>query len=338
MEETVSLISHGCSLARNLEINLPQLSNQPNALLNYCEEITKVFLLANERLNQQPTFSFNQHLSVFNESLESRPNELEVAVHEWLKSSYNPQHAWENNKQNPFSRTGGGEMEMENLIVKGAEKGGGGAEGSGSGKCPATPVQRSRKRKDGQEQRTVRVATPKMGNPDIPPDDGYTWRKYGQKEILGSLYPRGYYRCTHKSFYGCDAKKQVQRLDDDPNTFEVTYYGNHTCHISQTAPSTSTPLDQSHSPPKPTSLPLFKWLSIGQEETHNLTDLPLQMFIDSNQAGENQNLVRPSKNMRPTKESADFPVVDLADAMFNSGGGSSSNSMNSIFPSSMQDN
>jgi hypothetical protein len=28
------------------------------------------------------------------------------------------------------------------------------------------------------------------GNADQPPDDGYTWRKYGQKDILGSRYPR----------------------------------------------------------------------------------------------------------------------------------------------------
>nr|GMD57729.1 WRKY transcription factor 55 [Ipomoea batatas] len=28
-----------------------------------------------------------------------------------------------------------------------------------------------------------------MGNVDIPPEDGYTWRKYGQKEILGSRFP-----------------------------------------------------------------------------------------------------------------------------------------------------
>lgn len=36
----------------------------------------------------------------------------------------------------------------------------------------------------------MRVPAPQMGNLDLPPDDGYTWRKYGQKEILGSKYPR----------------------------------------------------------------------------------------------------------------------------------------------------
>ncbi|KAL5856511.1 hypothetical protein ACOSQ3_003969 [Xanthoceras sorbifolium] len=63
----------------------------------------------------------------------------------------------------------------------------------------------------------------------IPPDDGYSWRKYGQKDILGAKYPRSYYRCTYRQTKGCSATKQVQRLDDDPTMFEVTYRGVHTC-------------------------------------------------------------------------------------------------------------
>ncbi|KAI3955024.1 hypothetical protein MKW98_005027 [Papaver atlanticum] len=62
-----------------------------------------------------------------------------------------------------------------------------------------------------------------------PPDDGYSWRKYGQKNILNANYPRGYYRCTHRNVQGCLAMKQVQRLDEDPSTFNITYRGRHTC-------------------------------------------------------------------------------------------------------------
>ncbi|XP_077229925.1 putative WRKY transcription factor 41 [Tasmannia lanceolata] len=62
-----------------------------------------------------------------------------------------------------------------------------------------------------------------------PLEDGYSWRKYGQKDILGAKYPRGYYRCTHRNVQGCLATKQVQRSDEDPTIFDVTYRGHHTC-------------------------------------------------------------------------------------------------------------
>ncbi|MCL7032871.1 hypothetical protein MKW94_028889 [Papaver nudicaule] len=62
-----------------------------------------------------------------------------------------------------------------------------------------------------------------------PLDDGYNWKKYGQKDILGAKYPRGYYRCTHRNVQGCIAIKQVQRSDKDPSYFTVTYQGRHTC-------------------------------------------------------------------------------------------------------------
>ncbi|KAL2550655.1 putative WRKY transcription factor 30 [Forsythia ovata] len=61
--------------------------------------------------------------------------------------------------------------------------------------------------------------------------DGYSWRKYGQKDILGATYPRGYYRCTHRRSQGCLATKQVQRSDEDPTILEVAYKGMHTCSL-----------------------------------------------------------------------------------------------------------
>ncbi|KAI0494184.1 hypothetical protein KFK09_024315 [Dendrobium nobile] len=61
------------------------------------------------------------------------------------------------------------------------------------------------------------------------PDDGYTWRKYGQKDILNAKHPRAYYRCTHSKKQGCLAMKQVQRSDDNPLVLEITYRGTHTC-------------------------------------------------------------------------------------------------------------
>ncbi|KAL8188804.1 hypothetical protein R6Q57_029559 [Mikania cordata] len=60
-------------------------------------------------------------------------------------------------------------------------------------------------------------------------DDGYKWRKYGQKEILNSKYPRAYYGCSLRYTHGCCAKKHVHRSTEDPCTFEVVYSGKHTC-------------------------------------------------------------------------------------------------------------
>ncbi|XP_058110666.1 WRKY DNA-binding transcription factor 70-like [Magnolia sinica] len=63
-----------------------------------------------------------------------------------------------------------------------------------------------------------------------PIDDGYSWRKYGQKEILGARFPRSYFRCTHKNDQGCQATKQVQQTEDDgPSMYRITYMGHHTC-------------------------------------------------------------------------------------------------------------
>ncbi|XWS09514.1 hypothetical protein CRYUN_Cryun40dG0091100 [Craigia yunnanensis] len=60
-------------------------------------------------------------------------------------------------------------------------------------------------------------------------DDGHAWRKYGQKVILNSNHPRNYFRCTHKIDQGCQATKQVQKIEDDPPKYRTTYYGHHTC-------------------------------------------------------------------------------------------------------------
>ncbi|XVE54632.1 hypothetical protein DITRI_Ditri03aG0097600 [Diplodiscus trichospermus] len=78
-------------------------------------------------------------------------------------------------------------------------------------------------------------------------DDGFSWRKYGQRDILGAKYPRGYYRCTHRNAQGgCSAIKQVQQSNDDPTIFEITYCGAHTCILaSDVKPSSGRSENQS---------------------------------------------------------------------------------------------
>ncbi|KAF7840428.1 putative WRKY transcription factor 71 [Senna tora] len=51
-------------------------------------------------------------------------------------------------------------------------------------------------------------------------EDGYRWRKYGQKAVKNSPYPR----CTTQK---CRVKKRVERSFEDPTTVITTYEGQH---------------------------------------------------------------------------------------------------------------
>ncbi|URD73237.1 WRKY [Musa troglodytarum] len=63
-----------------------------------------------------------------------------------------------------------------------------------------------------------------------PYNDGYQWRKYGEKSIKGCTFKRSYYRCTYSHDQRCNAKKQVQQQDcGAPFLFLVVYKGEHTC-------------------------------------------------------------------------------------------------------------
>nr|QGQ64082.1 WRKY transcription factor 59 [Santalum album] len=90
---------------------------------------------------------------------------------------------------------------------------------SGSGRCHC-----SSKRRKTRFKRTIRVPAISSRIADIPPDE-YSWRKYGQKPIKGSPYPRGYYKCS--SVRGCSARKHVERAPDDSTMLVVTYEGEH---------------------------------------------------------------------------------------------------------------
>ncbi|KDP22210.1 hypothetical protein JCGZ_26041 [Jatropha curcas] len=79
---------------------------------------------------------------------------------------------------------------------------------------------RSRKKKSNMKRQVMQVTADNLCN------DVWAWRKYGQKPIKGSPYPRNYYRCS--SSKGCAARKQVERSNTDPNMFVVSYSGDHT--------------------------------------------------------------------------------------------------------------
>ncbi|XP_050231372.1 probable WRKY transcription factor 75 [Mercurialis annua] len=88
---------------------------------------------------------------------------------------------------------------------------------------------RSSKKRGEKKIKKQRYAFQTRSRVDIL-DDGYRWRKYGQKAVKHNKFPRSYYRCTHQ---GCNVKKQVQRLTKDEDVVVTTYEGMHTHPIQK---------------------------------------------------------------------------------------------------------
>ncbi|KAJ4916847.1 putative WRKY transcription factor 71 [Raphanus sativus] len=86
------------------------------------------------------------------------------------------------------------------------------------------------KEKGEKKEREARVAFMTKSEIDHL-EDGYRWRKYGQKAVKNSSYPRSYYRCTTQK---CNVKKRVERSFQDPSMVITTYEGKHNHPIPST--------------------------------------------------------------------------------------------------------
>ncbi|KAK3135295.1 hypothetical protein QOZ80_5BG0417200 [Eleusine coracana subsp. coracana] len=71
--------------------------------------------------------------------------------------------------------------------------------------------------------REPRVVVQTLSDVDVL-DDGYRWRKYGQKVVKGNPNPRSYYKCTAA---GCPVRKHVERAGHDARAVVTTYEGKH---------------------------------------------------------------------------------------------------------------
>jgi hypothetical protein len=89
MDGTISLILHGCKLAKDLELNLANSATQPETLSRSCEEIIRVFANAKERLHvHQLGTTFYPHPMLFREpqDLQQQQN-IDPILQEWLGTS-----------------------------------------------------------------------------------------------------------------------------------------------------------------------------------------------------------------------------------------------------------
>ncbi|CAI0457665.1 unnamed protein product [Linum tenue] len=111
--------------------------------------------------------------------------------------------------------TNNDDHDEEQVVTVAYQGGGGGVEGG--------------KKKGEKKLKKPRYAFQTRSQVDIL-DDGYRWRKYGQKAVKNNKFPRSYYRCTYQ---GCNVKKQVQRLTKDEGVVVTTYEGAHTHPIER---------------------------------------------------------------------------------------------------------
>ncbi|KAG0631450.1 hypothetical protein M758_1G254300 [Ceratodon purpureus] len=103
------------------------------------------------------------------------------------------------------------------------------AEGGGAGETPESkksdqPKNKPRKRGGAKRLREPRYAIKTRTDVDVL-DDGFKWRKYGQKAVKNSPHPRNYYRCTTPL---CPVRKRVERSNEDSGLVITTYEGTHT--------------------------------------------------------------------------------------------------------------
>ncbi|KAK4716625.1 hypothetical protein R3W88_014963 [Solanum pinnatisectum] len=82
-----------------------------------------------------------------------------------------------------------------------------------------TPLTQTRTRKNQSIRLTYELLQEELKN------DIWTWRKYGQKHIKGSPFPRNYYKCSTSKH--CEAKKQIEKSPKDENIFLVSFSGEH---------------------------------------------------------------------------------------------------------------
>ncbi|CAN6714821.1 unnamed protein product [Malus baccata var. baccata] len=240
-KRVLSLLSHGRGRVRKLKKNLNPLPLPHNIFLdgpNYSDISPKPFQLL------PPTFPKTPHKEkVFLGSPVPKTKTLQQHQEERTKLQFHPQRvkyrdemvfsgrnsginlAFDRSSSSCKTSTTSARSFMSCLSIVGCAATTGRDSFRLIGGVPRAFGQISQQqRRKLKEKKSFKVPAISDKISDIPSDD-YSWRKYGQKPIKGSLYPRGYYKCS--SIRGCPAKKRVERCLEDPSMLVVTYQGEH---------------------------------------------------------------------------------------------------------------
>ncbi|XP_074274632.1 putative WRKY transcription factor 4 [Silene latifolia] len=106
-------------------------------------------------------------------------------------------------------------------------------------------------------------------------DDGYRWRKYGQKVVKGNPYPRSYYKCT---FAGCNVRKHVERAATDPKAVVTTYEGKHNHDVPAARTSSHNTANNSAALTRPYSSAGSSAASVGNTDFTNNNQQPVALL------------------------------------------------------------
>ncbi|KAL6614276.1 hypothetical protein ACP70R_036546 [Stipagrostis hirtigluma subsp. patula] len=110
--------------------------------------------------------------------------------------------------------------------------------------------------------REPRVVVQTMSDIDIL-DDGYRWRKYGQKVVKGNPNPRSYYKCTTA---GCPVRKHVERASHDLRAVITTYEGKHNHDVPAARGSAALYRATPPPPPPPAAMAYQSGAAAGQQQ------------------------------------------------------------------------
>uniref|UniRef100_A0A803MJL3 WRKY domain-containing protein n=2 Tax=Chenopodium quinoa TaxID=63459 RepID=A0A803MJL3_CHEQI len=173
-----------------MELDLSNiLANDPLNLTQKCDEIIEVFSKAKQQLSSsalQPLTLDHQHL--YQPDMEA----VFGYVQRQLAKGKGKEAAGDVVGVTMKAESGG-DQDMQHGYGTMMEVGGSSSSvfRSSSSVLMRSSSRRSSSRNDDQgSNRRVRMAAPRIGNTEMPPEDGFTWRKYGQKEILNAKYPR----------------------------------------------------------------------------------------------------------------------------------------------------